>query len=322
MGLYVDRRWLGDHGIARFATEVTTRFSLDAQKLCGARPFGISAQLQSARISSHHHIYSPGFNAGITGARQLLTIHDLIHLDAHDERSVAKSLYYRLVVKPAIVRAGIVHTVSEYSRSRITAWLGTEDVEIINVGNGVSPNFFTLSPRAEVAPAMFLYVGNLKPHKNALVLLRALKIRPYFRILFVTRDAALLRKWAIEIGVESQVKIQERVTDESLAALYRSCSGLLFPSLIEGFGFPALEATVSGARVAYSSGCLATSEVLAGSGLAVSDFLSGEGWALAMDDLLQFKFPDQKIIDTLRAKHSWDIVSTHVQKSILKWRKA
>src|SRR5207245_3370294 len=43
-----------------------------------------------------------------------------------------------------------------------------------------------------------------------------------------------------------------RVSDDTLARLYRSASALVFPSLYEGFGQPPLEAMASGCPVAVS----------------------------------------------------------------------
>jgi len=57
------------------------------------------------------------------------------------------------------------------------------------------------------------------------------------------------------------------VPDDELAVLYRRATSLIFPSLWEGFGLPAVEAMVSGLPVLYSSAG-ALPEVVGDAGVA------------------------------------------------------
>ena len=94
--LFVDARWSGNHGIARYSHEVLRRLSLDHKQLqTGIKPTSPLDAFNPARwrFSSHDIIYSPGFNAGITSAKQFMTLHDLIHLHDSSESSILKAKY-------------------------------------------------------------------------------------------------------------------------------------------------------------------------------------------------------------------------------------
>jgi len=54
-------------------------------------------------------------------------------------------------------------------------------------------------------------------------------------------------------GLEERVVLLHHVDDELLRTLYRATTGLIFPSLFEGFGLPVLEAMGLGCPVASSS---------------------------------------------------------------------
>lgn len=320
MVLYVDERWRGHHGIGRFAGQVVPRLHIPFEPIEGPSPLGLRSLMSGAGLTAADHIYSPGFNASATRARQLLTIHDLIHLDSRDEASMAKQLYYNCVVKPAVLRAGVVHTVSEFSKTRIQEWLNSTGVSVVNVGNGVGDVFDASGVREPLVPRTFLYVGNTKPHKNVEVLFHALKLRPSYRLLVVTGDIALAEGSALRAGVERQVHAMSGVSDERLSSLYRSASGLLFPSLIEGFGLPPLEAVMSGAQVAFSSQCVAVVEVVGDAGHAVARPRVAEAWADAMDALLAMpRKVDAHVRSELRRRYSWDAVGARVNSSLGDW---
>ncbi len=62
------------------------------------------------------------------------------------------------------------------------------------------------------------------------------------------------RQLARRLGIEDAIFSLSRVTDEEMAALYRASGVLLFPSEVEGFGWPPLEAMACGCPVVCSKG--------------------------------------------------------------------
>jgi glycosyltransferase involved in cell wall biosynthesis len=201
-------------------------------------------------------LFSPGFNAAAGRTRQLLVVHDLIHLLYPAESSGVKQLYYEQLVRPAIRRTGAVATVSEFSRKAIVEWSGLDPDRVLVAPGALSAAFLdpkpgadTRGPEDEPAPYV-LYVGNGKPHKNVPLLLDALGRLPDLRLVCVG-----LRPSDV-VGTKlpaSRITLLRGVADGDLARLYSRAQCLAFPSQYEGFGLPALEALSQGTPVAYLS---------------------------------------------------------------------
>jgi glycosyltransferase involved in cell wall biosynthesis len=319
--LVVDDRWRGEHGIGRFACEVVRRLAEGWSPIGGdSSPTSLTDVVHGRRLrlSAADVVYSPGFNAGLTTARQVLTLHDLIHLQVRSERSLAKTVFYNTIVRWAVRRAGVVMTVSEASATVIERWLRSPQVHIEVVGCGQSAAFKLDGQKREIHRDTFVYVGNLKPHKNVDVVLDAIALRPEYRLILVTSDVDSARSKIDERGLADQVDIESGITDEDLAALYRGATGALQPSVLEGFGLPALEALGCGTQVAFWQGCASVEEICAGQGVSVADAKDPQGWASAMDQMKTrrangpIRMPDEWV-----ARYTWDAVATKVEKVLL-----
>lgn len=314
--LFVDTRWDGAHGIGRFSREVVKRLELPWAPLESGSP-APSSPLDAVnpariRLSARDAVYSPGYNAGLSRARQFVTLHDMIHLEVPSESSALKRLYYDRVIKPAVVRAGLVFTVSSVSQRAIQNWLGTDHVDVVNVGNGCSDVFHRDGPVSHRFNDYFLYVGNLRPHKNFDVLLKALALRPDFQLVVVCSDESQVMKLAAEAGVADRVHVVSGVSDDDLAALYRGSLGLLFPSTLEGFGLPAAEALSCGVSVAYWSGCESVAEIVGDAGPAVEDSGAAAAWAEAMDSLISHNQSEPQT----QVRHAWSAVAHRVEAEL------
>jgi len=109
-----------------------------------------------------------------------------------------------------------------------------------------------------------LYVGNAFPHKNLKRLIRAFKVvlssKPSLKLALVGKIDDFyksLQDLCQELKIEKNVIFVGRISDEDLKWLYQNALIYVFPSFLEGFGLPGLEAMENGLPVVSSdSSCL------------------------------------------------------------------
>ena len=201
--------------------------------------FVVGRAADAARLDLFH---APHYVLPQMRTPAVVTIHDLIHL----RRSVPQRLYARAMMRRAVRRARAVLTVSETVAQQLRATLNAQKVVV--TPNGVDAIFFATDPRPPIPdPPFFLFVGNDKPHKNVDRLVAAFE-----------RSGTPMR--LVLAGAEfSRFRNRERilcagfVERNELAALYRSATALVTPSLEEGFGLPAAEAMACGTAVITST---------------------------------------------------------------------
>lgn len=154
--------------------------------------------------------------------------------------------------------------------------LGIPKDRIDVVTEGADPVFRVLDDEAAIRGArdqfgiprdatLFVYVGGLNPHKNLLGMLRALprviEARPdaHFAIVGDTSGKGFwdnvdtLKAFVKDTpGLAEHVHFTGFASDEELVRLLNSSVALVFPSLWEGFGLPAVEALQCGVPVLCS----------------------------------------------------------------------
>ncbi len=285
-----DARWIGRHGIGRFAREVLSRLPAHRQLTGGPKPLSPADPiwLSICTLAGPHAVFfSPGFNPPpLRRAPFVFTIHDLIHIESAEEASAAKRFYYEFVLKPACRRAHRILTVSEYSRSRIVKWSDVPEDLVVNVGNGVGAPFVVNGPRYSPGFSYVLYAGNARPHKNLPRLFAAFRhlARPELRLVLAGCSRSAVFPMLEHAGISDHVDVIPSPTDDELAALYRGASLAVVPSLSEGFGLTALEAMACGVPVVASKAA-SIPEVTGDAALLVNP-LDPRGIAQAMDWLL------------------------------------
>ena len=119
--------------------------------------------------------------------------------------------------------------------------------------------------RYSLPSGFVLFVGTMEPRKNLQRLIRALP--------FVTPSLPLvvvgMKGWGDQpVPTDHEVHFTGFVPSEDLAALYGACTVFAYPSLLEGFGLPVLEAMAAGAPVVTSRGT-STEEVAGGAAVLV-----------------------------------------------------
>jgi glycosyltransferase involved in cell wall biosynthesis len=137
-------------------------------------------------------------------------------------------------------------------------------VDVVPLGLGSAPRATPL-PEAQTRAQLragerpiALCVAAKRPHKNLLRLLGALALIPAERrpllVLpgYPTPHEQQLRSRATELGIDDDVRFLDWVDASELEGLYAAAACFVFPSLLEGFGLPVLEAMVRGVPVACS----------------------------------------------------------------------
>lgn len=316
LSILSDARWIGAHGIGRFAGEVLRRLPPHDRVEQGPRPLSPAGQLWLACEIARRRpgvFFSPGFNPPpLCRAPFVFTIHDLIQIRLPAVATPAKRLYYEAIVKPGCRRAARVLTVSEYSRAEIIEWSGLAEDRVVNAGNGVGPPFAPDGPRYEPGFPYILFVGNGRPHKNLGRLLEAFRKVDFPELRLLLAGARL--KTA---GIPNRTRWIACPSDDELARLYRGASLLVLPSLIEGFGLPALEAMACGTPVVVSRAA-ALPEVVGEAGV-YADPLDVADIRRAMECVLgnAERRAAMRALGIQRARmFSWDIVAARVLRNL------
>jgi glycosyltransferase involved in cell wall biosynthesis len=189
----------------------------------------------------------------------VVTLHDLQHRDMPSFFSRPERVWRAVAYDRAAQRATVVVTPSEFSKDRIVEVLGVPWDRVEAIPHGIDHTRFRPGPvdgdaevlgRLDLPERFLFYPANLWPHKN-----HARLIEAFGRLDSPELDLVLSGS---DYGRLSQLRLGDRVHHvgrlpfETLPAVYRRASGLVYPSLYEGAGMPPLEAMACGCPVAAS----------------------------------------------------------------------
>lgn len=323
--IFYDPRWIGRHGIGRFAQEVVARIPLaEALPIAGPKlspfdPLAISLALIAKRQGCY---FSPGFNPPLASPIPIcFTIHDLIHLKVPEESSAFRRLYYAAVVRPAARRAHCIFTVSEYSKREIAEWADVAEEKIVVASNAVASPFTSDGPRYQPGQPYFLHVGRRGAHKNIPRLLRAFcqsRSGKQACLLFTGDQDDATADCIHQLGMRHTVLFTGPLSDDALAAMYRGAEALLFPSLYEGFGLPIIEAMACGTPV-ITSDATATAEVAGKSNALLINPEDVAALSEAIDMIAYSSDLRSRLVKTGLARasfFSWDRTSTIIRDTL------
>ena len=251
------------------------------------------------------------------GIPAVCTIHDLQHKTYPEFFTADDNANRDRMFNDACRKSTLVVAISEYTRSSAITHGNLDSSRIKTIhhriahrmasNNGVLES--TLFGRLGLVKKEYLlYPANFWKHKNHEALLSAFEIATRNGLSSVIklvctgapdeRQKVLIEK-VHAMNLDERVLFPGYLPDNDLAVLLSSCSGLIFPSLYEGFGLPVIEAMASGIPVACSN-TRALPEVTSGAALLFNperpEEIAKAMLSLTEDESLRLRLVDAGLI--------------------------
>ena len=220
-----------------------------------------------------------------------VTVHDLSLIRHPEWHPWTRRIWMRRLIRPAILGARVVLCDSEATRADLSAWLPLPPSRLCVVPLGARKIFTKVCSAAQkeavlqkyrLARPFFFYLGNIEPRKNLLLLLEAFGQANLNQVdLVLAGRRAWLWKDVVRsrdrLRIQSRVRLLDYVVEDDLPALMQAALAFIYPSRMEGFGLPVLEAMTSGAAVV-----VARIEPL-------TSLVGDAGWIAGVDDVDQWR---------------------------------
>ena len=248
-----------------------------------AQWYTIEEQLKMPRLLNKHRcdLYHFGhFNVPILwrGAF-VVTIHDIIlHKFKTREATTrspliyeVKNLVYRRLLDYAIRASRMILVPSLATKEAVLELRQVPAAKIAVTYEAADKKFFRwshqevslndreyLNHKYHLPDKYFLYAGNAYPHKNVISVLRALRKCPTANFAHICSNAdnifyRRMQQAARDLGVAARCYFPGSVTEQDLPLVFKGSQAYIFPSLLEGFGLPAIEAQAAGVPLLCSN---------------------------------------------------------------------
>jgi len=243
--------------------------------------------------------FGPAFMAPLDwpGPR-VVTVHDLLFERSDQYNPAPSTAYYRAWARRCAQAADAIVSISRATAADVRDLWGLGDAPLWTIPLASTLPFVPLdraTAAAQVHAALdigepyILYVGNTFPRKNVERLVAAYGhldegLRRSTRLVLVTAPDAQLDAILARHDVAARTVVTGYCATDLLPHIYAAAELLVFPSLFEGFGLPALEALACGTPVV----CSHTSSIpeVVGDAAVLIDPTDVEGIAAAMARLL------------------------------------
>ena len=247
------------------------------------RVWGITKDIQKDGIQIFHglsnelplNIGTPEqrkMKAGGKGCKYIVTLHDLIFIHTPQYYHWIDRQIYNFKFRHACRCADRVIAVSEYTKQEIMHYYHTPESKIDVVYQGCDPVFSQkieegklqeVKARYQLPDKFVLYVGSIEERKNLMLVAKAmakLNRRAAIHVVAVGRRTAYVDKiqdFLKAQGIEHLFHFYHQVPYADLPSFYKWASTFAYPSRIEGFGIPLLEAISSGVpAIGCTGSCL------------------------------------------------------------------
>lgn len=239
------------------------------------RVWGVTADTKREGCDVFHGLSNElPLNVRKAGCRKVVTIHDLIFVHCPEYYHWIDRKVYDFKFRRACRNADVVVAVSEYTKREIMRYYGTPEQKIRVVYQGCDPAFAATVPQEKAdevrcryqLPSRFvLYVGSIEKRKNLMLVAKAFAESRELqasglKVVAVGKRTAYtdeIIRYLYEKGIDNRFLFFHNVPFADLPSFYCSATVFVYPSRIEGFGIPLLEAITAGVpAIGCTGSCL------------------------------------------------------------------
>jgi glycosyltransferase involved in cell wall biosynthesis len=233
------------------------------------RSYSVSRRIEDLKLDVYHGLSNElPFNIHqLKRTKKVVTIHDLIFLKDINQYPLIDRVIYKSKVNYACKNADKIIAVSESTKVDIIETLGADENKIsvvYQICDEVFQSEFSNDEKASVRKKynlphkIILNVSSFYPRKNQLTLIKAfdaIKNKIEHQLVLVgghEMERKKINAYLATHNLSGRVKIVSDITTEELAVLYHLADLFVYPSKLEGFGIPILEAITCGTKVVAS----------------------------------------------------------------------
>lgn len=196
----------------------------------------------------------------------ITTVHDLNLLRIKENEGMpwpilkAKQAIFSNLLRSVIKRSAIIIVPTEFTKKDMLKFQSIPEERVVLTYESADRVAETEEPVRQYEGKQFIImVGRAETYKNQKGAIEAHQLlldkHPDLHLVFIgKRDETSheLEEWALREGYR-QINFFGFASDEELAWFYSHCAAYIFPSYMEGFGLPGLEAMKHGAPVVSSN---------------------------------------------------------------------
>lgn len=257
-------------------------------------------------VAKKKAIYIDFSNGLALGRNAIVTRHDMyVFYNDIIGLSRIKITQSKIKAYQSFRKAKKIVTVSESSKKEIIKWGKVNADKIIVIPNAWQ---HIISIREDdrvlkknnISKNYCLFVGRLVKNKNFKWIFNVAD-RNQNEVFVIAGEKKNYEKFEPYYGINNNIIYTGYVTDEEIVALYKNCKAFIFPSLMEGFGIPPMEALYFGKPIIISD-IPTLREIYRDSAHYINPFL----YDYDINSILKEPVTDYK---TVLGRYSWDKVA-------------
>ncbi len=222
------------------------------------RQFLITSNLNKNNIDVYHGLSNElPLNIKYFKGKKIVTIHDLIFLRIPEYYNFFDKLIYTYKFKLACKNADVIIAISNETKKDIITYFNIDEDKIKVIYQSCDDAFYKTyseNEKLEVSTLhnlpnnYLLYVGTIEKRKNLLTIIKALKQIKDIPLVVIGKQTNYFNEvnnYIVANNLQNRVMFLTNVTNHQLPIIYQNACIFIYPSLIEGFGIPIIEALVS-----------------------------------------------------------------------------